>query len=1542
MNALFRYVSALTIAVLFLAVPGASTGANVNPPFAGGGGTGGTGGGGTGGDDETGGGDDGSEEDDTPDDKDENEEEDEEQCDSCASGESCSEGVSVDNQCVSFSQKFGRTPLVAGAPVGAIRIREPFAHRLPGGADVLRYDHPLLRRVVDRDDDADRVTVEQGNGRLVTYRGGVPVGRSSGLDSEIRRDPATGLFVERLRDRTTVFYDARGGADHVVTPAGTRLDWTNAGIEILYDGFAIAQVRSLSDGLMDVEKLSRSSFRLSWFPPSAVSGEKDETGRFVAAGNPAKTFTFAYSRTNGIYRYSLRECRNETFCFDYLWTSENGRNWTLVRDPDGLALCDAVSVERAPGTNRVVRTLSDAAGSVIRRTTTLETGPNGNRVIAKGVLAEDGTETVHWRASRIPSGRSAGRVASRVGEYGGAVRYAYDDMARRTNETQTVSGGLLQETSVSYSDAPDDGFADRRPVRRVVRRDGVVVSDTSWTHGFAPDGGRVETTTRSDPVSGDSLVSSRTYYPPDDSNTAAAGRLRLEVHEDGAADLHAYAALPGGGYAHETTRGFISDPAAASPDGFRVLPGRSTRTVETFDFRGDAVRTDESVHDGTDWTQSGWTQYVYNLTHKRTGFLDHKGDRESSEWICTGPVWIALADGTTVSNSFDKAKRLVASVRTTPFGAVRTDYALDAAGKTVGTTVSTNGVAVFTTSAAYDARGRLVRSVDPRGGVSTVSRSTEARTETRTSPSGASETTEFHEDGSVASFSGNVRPRETRLCGVDAATGLAWTEIRTAQDGAFPSVLSSKTWTDALGRTVRRDEPAPDGSVVTVSLQYDSLGRVVSETATDAVGAPVRPAVSYEYDAMGRVVRTARTVPSGAWRAENALFRYETDPADGSVRETALSFATCSDFSLPVATNRVETRLFPLSPSERARVVAFDPSGNATIRTESFDRAAARTEKRTWRPWSPRPSLSVSVAGLDVRSVSPAGVTNTWARDALGRVVSAADGAGNETRFVYDAAGDLVSKTDPAGFSTTLSRDAAGRVVARTDALGAETRYGYDPAGRRISEDGATYPVRSAFDAYGRRVSLLTTRDGLAWDATAWTFDEATGLQTAKTYADGTQTLQTWDAGRRPVRTTWARGAWRQDDWNEWGEASATRHDDPARDFSVSRDAFGRMTGMASAETPSGSGSSSFTFAETRAFDAEGRVTNETASVDGVSAAVERAYDAFGRLSSLRVAGTDYTQTFSYDDAGRLAGISSPGVAVSYDYTPDSLDAGCAISFAGGATLRRAVRREPLRRGLVLEIENVSVAADGATNALPSFRYARDALGRPVSRNSDAFSYNARGEVASASLAGASEPDRYAYDCIGNFLSNRLQGVSSRYAANALNEYAAIASGDGSAETTRLLAYDPDGNLLTNGVWSYAWDSENRLSSVFSNGVETARFAYDAQSRRIRKTTPSATHVYLYDGWNPIRETVVSGGSTNVVEYYWGKDLSGSLQGAGGVGGLFAVRRDGESYAPVYDDLGNVAAYVSSSGAIAAAYAYDAFGRLLAASGPLADAFPHR
>ena len=72
------------------------------------------------------------------------------------------------------------------------------------------------------------------------------------------------------------------------------------------------------------------------------------------------------------------------------------------------------------------------------------------------------------------------------------------------------------------------------------------------------------------------------------------------------------------------------------------------------------------------------------------------------------------------------------------------------------------------------------------------------------------------------------------------------------------------------------------------------------------------------------------------------------------------------------------------------------------------------------------------------------------------------------------------------------------------------------------------------------------------------------------------------------------------------------------------------------------------------------------------------------------------------------------------------------------------------------------------------------------------------------------------------------------------------------------------------------------------------------------------------------------------------KDISGSLQGAGGVGGLLAVRTGEGAYYPAYDNNGNIVAYADDSGALVASYAYDAFGNTMESSGPLADFFAHR
>jgi RHS repeat-associated protein len=100
---------------------------------------------------------------------------------------------------------------------------------------------------------------------------------------------------------------------------------------------------------------------------------------------------------------------------------------------------------------------------------------------------------------------------------------------------------------------------------------------------------------------------------------------------------------------------------------------------------------------------------------------------------------------------------------------------------------------------------------------------------------------------------------------------------------------------------------------------------------------------------------------------------------------------------------------------------------------------------------------------------------------------------------------------------------------------------------------------------------------------------------------------------------------------------------------------------------------------------------------------------------------------------------------------------------------------------------------------------------------------------------------------------------------------------------------------------------------------------------------------YLYDGWNLL--AALNGTNNAVVKsFLWGSDLSGSEQGAGGVGGLLLVNLGSAGCAfPAYDGNGNVSGLVSASdGTLTAQYEYGPFGELLRANGALAKANPFR
>ncbi len=234
-------------------------------------------------------------------------------------------------------------------------------------------------------------------------------------------------------------------------------------------------------------------------------------------------------------------------------------------------------------------------------------------------------------------------------------------------------------------------------------------------------------------------------------------------------------------------------------------------------------------------------------------------------------------------------------------------------------------------------------------------------------------------------------------------------------------------------------------------------------------------------------------------------------------------------------------------------------------------------------------------------------------------------------------------------------------------------------------------------------------------------------------------------------------------------------------------------------------------------------------------------------------------------------------------------------------------------------------------------RIARNDFTSGVVSVSNAFGYNARSEL-DAAVMGTNQFG-YQYDAIGNRQADIANDLTTLYEANPLNQYASVLPSAGPP------AYDADGNMISNGTFSYTWDAENRLAEVRSNGAAIVRNTYDFMGRRVRKTTATATNTFLYDGWLLVREQSASGGNLTTNSYLWGLDLSGSLQGAGGVGGLLCriEGRDGSPSRPLFsfsDANGNVTGLVDTNGSIAAHYEYDPYGNLLAQSGDGAAANP--
>ena len=1171
----------------------------------------------------------------------------------------CAEGTTAEAGCVAFRQTFGRTPFLAGMPVGALAIE---AEALSDGLftpGALRFDHPMERRL-----DVATWVVTDPMGRAVTYgRDGFPVGADVAADSRLEALP-DGTVREVFADRSEVIYGATGEVAALVSPAGVRATPGELGIAVERDAQGrIARIVSEADGELAVTVLSPAAYRVDW---------TDRDGEAV------KSFAFSKEGADTLL------LMDGPFPVRWRWVPE-AHDFAMTKGEGEEALTTARTVDYDGATIQVARTVSRGGVVAASETETIDSA-NGNAVVG----GTNGGRTT-FTATRVASGNGLGRIASRTDERGLTTAYTYDAYGRTL--TRTEMGASTNVTTYVYAADPFD----RRPWRTTEAADGVVVRVATFAEAELLDGGRVEVETDC------GLATRRIYWPADAENRFAAGRLRAELRPDGRMTAYDYDA--------ETWTETATEGLDDGDGNLTLVPGKSVRTLTTYDAGGNAARIAREALIGEAWVPLTWEARTYSAAHQHLGSTFSNGKATDSRWICTGPLWEVDERGIATTNVYDTLKQRVASTRHGPHGALTTTYAYDAAGREIA---ATRGE--LTTTRAYDLSGRVVSETDEQGRTTTYAYP-DAWTTVATLPGGGTRVTALDAEGRVASVTGTAVTPEYHTYGP------GWERVAYgAPDGA----RWEKTWRDGLGRVTRVERAGANGSVLVTEHTYNAKGQLVRVERTGQ--API----VYAYDAWGDRVATqvGARLPQ---ETETAYVLVEGEPW----QETVVAVSNLTQ------TVRVD--------AEGERRVSVDVRGNATTET-IVDDGAWRTVT-TRAPGVANASVETLLDGVTVESVDAACVTNSVAYDKYLRVLSETDGRGNATTRAYDAFGRLASVTDASGAVTAYGYDDAGRVCAVTNALGNVTVYAYDVRGNVTREAGAVYPVDYEYDVYGNRTAMTTFRDEDGeGDRTEWTYDAATGAVVAKTYADGHGVAYALtDLGQVATRTD-ARGIVTTYAYNVYGDLVSQTYSDGTSAVTYDYDVFGRQ-----AQATDAAGTTTF------GYNAYGELETEAISGEYTKTLTHH-FDAYGRDAGYSVNGSR-RQTIGYDAAsGRIATMNEGG-NFAWTYHPGT-NLKASLTYPNG--LVATWDYEP-KRDLLATVENT--LPDGTL--LSRYAYANDALGRrteiaksgsAMDAKTETYAYDFRDQLISG------QGFTYAYDDIGN----RTVAEGRDYVANALNQYSAI------------------------------------------------------------------------------------------------------------------------------------------------------------------------
>ena len=729
----------------------------------------------------------------------------------------------------------------------------------------------------------------------------------------------------------------------------------------------------------------------------------------------------------------------------------------------------------------------------------------------------------------------------------------------------------------------------------------------------------------------------------------------------------------------------------------------------------------------------------------------------------------------------------------------------------------------------------------------------------------------------------------------------SWVSTNGLRSASISFGVTNQAVTEYLGSSQRRQtRTAPDGTT-TVSVYTNGL--LQSVTRKDTLNNPLS-AVTYSYDSHLRV--------SQSIDARNGATTLGYNAADLVTSSAAQNLATYTYYD----------------SSLRAYLVQQPDGGNVTNEFYLTGQLKKTTGARTYPV-----EYTYDYAGRMQ-------TMKTWTNYPNGTAVTTWLYDGNRGWLAGKFYANATTGEAQTNSGVTYTYTDAGRLLSRTWTRGITTTYGYNGAGDLTAADysDSTPDAGYGYDRRGRQTTV--TNGGSLMLARA--FNDA-GQMTGESYTSGPLS---------GIRVT-----------NEFDGLLRRTN------FAVLSGSTRLTTNMYSYNATSGR------------LDTVSDGLGDTATYSYVANSTLVSDIVFKQGSTTRM-----TTSKSYDLLNRVTSVQNTGAgipAVSFGYQNNAANQRTRNTFADGSYW-------DYKYDVLGQVTNaVKYWSDNTVVAGQQFGYAFDDIGnrKQTKAGGDATGANQRGANYTANLLNqyTSRTVPGTNDVIGAAMITNAVTVNGQTSYRrgeyfwkevSTNNSSApgwlgitVSSGGSNIAGSVLLpkasesfTYDPDGNLTSDSLWTNVWNGENRRTTVESSAaVPTAGKAREVWSylpdgrwiERIVSTNNGSSYVtvstnrFVWDG--NVLAAVLNGGNGLSQAFMRGLDLSGTLQGAGGVGGLLAVldqstiNNQPSAHFVASDANGNVVLLVNAAdGKESARYEYGPFAEPLRATGVMGKANPIR